>query len=261
NGTYRGQKTLEVELKDLQYCDSAVNGNLQLIDRRNHKNRFSYLQEILKKDSSDTVVFAATRARLEKIKACLHVEPPVYFLTTGSVSSFSDIPERCSKLFLFDLPLHEGLLEPVLRNNDPYQPITVHLLYGLEDQERNSLLIDLSFPSTQLLVVIYSLLVEAAGRGNATVFPGQVKEQLKIKPGKNFWHRCKGIFTEIGLLEGDQLAPDWVAQNDSWQNRLISSPVFCNSQELRKRCMKFQELLLYETPTEIARHLNNLPFL
>lgn len=228
NGSYRDQKTLEVEVKDLNYSDMVIAGLLEVIDHRNKKDRLLYLNNILGKKAGSAVIFAATAARVKKIKKNCPTGDKHAFITSGALNGNIELPEDLNQFILYDLPLHEGLLRLILEKMAAGKDLTIYLLFKNEDLERNRLLLDHSLPTKEQLE---DILLDS--------------KTLNLKPAPSFWERVDKISSEVNL-PGDGFA------------LLESSPTFIAARDLRDNCEQFQKLLLDSTLEEIAIYLHNL---
>ncbi|MCJ7806763.1 MAG: single-stranded-DNA-specific exonuclease RecJ [Clostridia bacterium] len=259
NGFFRNEKTLEVEIKDLSYSDCFSNSIMELIDRRGCQDRFSCLEGgILKQKEAQMAVFISTLSRLKKIEKSGFNGMHPCFITSGSFNNSPELPPELDTIVIYDLPLHEGILQPVFEKCFSNSPVTVYLLYSDDDLERNCLLLDHSLPTEQQLMEILTALVGIATENNDLSLPGPVAGILGFTPVPNFWERVTKIFTEIGLLENNQLSPDWKRIEESWLKCLDLSPTHLATRELRNNCEQFQKLLLEGSLEEIAARLNNL---
>ncbi len=255
NGFFRNRETLDLEVKDISYSDTASIGNLDLVDRRSSENRLALLKDILEKEETRSVLFAASQARAEKISKSYSIQNPPFIITSGAVNSGPESPEKFETLILFDLPLHESVLKAVLKKGLLNGRLKIYLLYNREDLKQNCLLTDLSLPSKELLEIINSALAGAVGSGSVPDFPGPAANSLGFKPAQSFWKRAESIFTEIGLLENGSLAKGYSELNVNWPECLDSSPTYLATRDLLESCEQFQRLLLEGTPKEIALYL------
>lgn len=258
NGFWRDHKTLEAEVKDLSYSDSFSCGDLELIDRRSCPDRLSVAGEIIDRNGPKTIVFASTTKRLEPLKkSCLITGPPC-FITSGSLNGAFILPEGCGPLVLYDLPLFEGILEPVFSKGPAQKPLTVYLLYNRSDLKRNRRLLDLSLPSKELLDRMVAVLPGVCTAPETFVFPGPLLDRIDFKPAPSFWARVEKIFAEAGLFEDGRPAPNWEEALKNWPAGLDSSPAYRAAAKLRAGCEQFQQLLLEAPPQEIAARLRLL---
>lgn len=257
SGSYRDQKTLDVEVKDLSYSDSFISGLLEVIDRRNSKDRLGYLINILELESVKAAVFAATASRAEKIEEkCLMQDSPL-FITSGSINGKLNLPSDLNTLVLYDLPLYGELLKPFFKKVLNHDAVKIHLLFSHEDLQRNSLLLDHSLPTESQLERIQTALIKAAEKGDDLGFPGQAAIILGFKPSPSFWDRAAQILTETGFLENNRLFKQWQSPEEGRPACLETSSAYLAAKELREKCEQFQRLLLEGTPEEIAVHLGS----
>ncbi len=258
-GYFRERETLEVEVKDISYGDKVVSSSLELIDRRHtHKNREHSLQNILGQDDLKAVVFISTLSRAKRLEENCPSSKRLHFISGGKANGNQKLPEAFNTVILFDLPLHEEPLKLLMVEGLKQGPLTVHLLYGREDLERNRLLTDLSLPSANQLNQIMTALTESRAGGRETRFPGSAADKFEITPAPGFWARAEKIFTEIGLLQDGFLSPAGLPAGERWPQLLNTSSTYLASAELRESCERFQQLLLEGPLEEIASYLHDL---
>lgn len=259
NGFFRDQKTLDVEVKDLSYSDTLSSGNLEIIDLRGSKRRLDLSKEILGQEEGNCIIFAATRSRANKIKEKSPVRQCPYTITSGAMNGGrADLPEEAETLLLFDLPLHESVVEPIFKGSYKDGKLKVYLLYNNEDQEQNCRLIDMSLPSAEMLETIVAALAETAADGMEITFPGKVGQVLKVKPANSFWDRVESILTEISLLESGRLSSEREKIRKNWPDCLELSSTYCSTRELIESCEYFQRLLLDGSLEEITAYFHHL---
>ncbi len=258
NGFYRDKKTLEAEVKDLCYCDNFRSGSFELIDQRNCKDRLARLKDICERTGGQTVVFAATRSRSEKIlKGCSIPNPPI-IMTNGLIDESIEIPQEHGPVVFFDLPLYAGVLQHIFQKGFKKDPATIYLLYNRDDLKLNRRLMELSLPSEHMLEKIVNILGGAEKAGDSPVFPGSAQTGIDFKPAPSFWERAGNIMTETGLLHAGRLTPEWKEIHKSLPSCLDFSPTFRATKELQQQCEQFQKLLLEAPLEEIASLLHKL---
>lgn len=256
-GSFRDKKTLDVEVKDLSYSDSFISGLLEVIDRRNSRDRLGHLLNILELKSVKAAVFAATASRVKKIEEkCLTHNTPL-FITSGSINGKLSLPPDLNTLVLYDLPLSGELLKPFFEKVLNHDAVRIYLLFSHEDLKRNALLLDHSLPTEGQLERIQAALIRAAEKGDDPGFPGQAAIILGFKPSPGFWDRAAQILTESGFLENSRVFPQWRAPEGGGFARLEKSSAYLAVKELREKCGQFQRLLLEGTPEQIAVHLGS----
>lgn len=261
DGFFHKEKTLEVEVKDINYSDCLIYGGLELIDRRNRKNRQGYLNELLfrlTRQNMKAVVFTASLSRSRRIEKICRAREQLCLVTSNLNNGKLELPEGPVAIIIYDLPLYQGLLKPLLEAYSKQEKLPVYLLYGEEDVKLNRRLAELSLPDVNRLETIMKVFTGAKQPGHAAGFPGPAADSLDIKPAPSFWERAEKIFNEIGLLENGRPAPNRETVTAGWPDCLASSPTFKAAEELRKNCEQFQNLLLEGTLEEIAAFLNNL---
>lgn len=258
SGSFRGRKTLDLEVIDLSYSDRAAIGDLELRDYRGSKNRAGILKEILEREKSEKVLFFAAQSRAEKIMNSISFEDPPFIITSGAMNSEPELPENPEILILYDLPLHDSILKTTLRQGLNRNKLKVYLLYNRADLRQNSLLTDISLPAKENLIKIKAVLEEAAKTGSSPDFAGQAEKTLDFKPAGSFWTRVESIFSEVGLLKNGRFSNEQVKLSSSWPECLDSSPTYLATEQLLESCEQFQHLLLKGTPAEIAAYLHNL---
>lgn len=255
---YRGKKTLEAEVKDLSYSDTATSGYLEIIDRRQCKDRLACVTDILNRNGKEAVVFAATISRSKVIeKNCSLKEPPV-LITSGSMNEYGEVPTNSGPVVLYDLPLHGGLLKKMLIQRAGWETLPVYLLYNTDDLQQNLFLMDISLPSEELLGKILDVIIKNPKGFTDEVFPGIAQQKVDFKPAPSFWKRAESIFSEIGLLENGYLTRQSGQINHNWPECLVSSATYQATKELRENCEQFQKLLLEAPPEEIASCFQSL---
>lgn len=257
-GTFRNQKTMDVQLEDLQYSDSLITNNIRLIDRRQKPERLNFLRESLIRADNSVLIFTSTAFRANKIRQNCPINDQSILISNGSYHAELEFPENISSLVLYDLPVSEDFLKLIFSMAVGKTMLTVYLLYNEEDRSRNARIIDLSLPSVKQLENIMSIYSEAVSANSELYFPGPAAEVLAVPPESKFWERTQNILKEIGLLEGNRLSPRWPAVKSSWPELLDTSPSYKAASELRARCEQFQDMLLNSTLEEIAAHLQSL---
>lgn len=258
NGFFREKETLEIELKDLSYSDSVTCENIEIIDRRGSNNRAALAKEILGREKGAGILFAATVSRANQVKAACPGGKTLHLVTSGGAQGEAELHAAAEALFLYDLPLHESMVEEIFRSRSGGKQLKVYLLYDHPDQERNSRLTELSLPSAEALETIIAGLLQTANTGAKIILPGQVGRHLGYKPVKRFWDRVGSILNEIGLLEEGGLLSDSAAIMKTWPACLESSPTYIECEELSESCEHFQRLLLDGTPEEICLYFKDL---
>ncbi|HED24223.1 MAG TPA: single-stranded-DNA-specific exonuclease RecJ, partial [Firmicutes bacterium] len=163
-GYFRQGKTLEVEVRDLRYCDSESFGAMEIVDLRNMKSRLHFLKDLIQKDEGETAVFVSTSARMKEAEKYCSAGQNLFFLTSGSNNGSSCIPATCKTVVLYDLPLYGDLLRPLFDGDQQDREMMVYLLYSEKDRYRNCALIDYSLPASRTLKKIISSL-SASGDG------------------------------------------------------------------------------------------------
>ncbi len=257
-GYFREQKTLEAEVKDLRYNDSYKSGCLEVIDQRGCKDRLTIAGEILDRQGNNSIVFASTAARSEKLKKAAFLQAPPHFITSGSFNGPANPPAAGGPILLYDLPLHEDILRHVFSRAARGKPVPVYLLYNREDLKRNRQLLDLSLPSAQDLEQIARAIIDNPGAVNSANFPAPYAGKLGFKPAPSYWERTARIMNEIGLIADDALTRQGPELMAVWPSCLNDSPTYCSAMELREQCETFQRKLLEAAPEEIASILGDL---
>ncbi len=258
NGFFREQKTLEVELKDINYSDTYTCGSFEVIDLRGSENRLGLLKEALAREQGAGIVFSATLSRANWIRENCPDGQPLHLLTSGAMNGGAALPADAAALMLYELPLHEKIIEPILKNRSDSGKLKVYLLYNDSDQEQNCKLTDLSLPSAEVLETIVASLLRDAPETAEITFPGSAGQSLTVKPAESFWERVEKILVEIKLLEKGRLSADRVAIMKSWPECLGQSPTYLAAMELLDSCEHFQRLLLDGSSEEIAAYLHDL---
>jgi len=251
-GFYRDQRTLETEVKDLSYSDNIIDGRLEIIDWRGCRNRFDRAKEIAANSKGNAVLFASTAARAAKLESSCPQGSRSMFVTSSVLSGNIEIPADKNPLILYDLPLFEGLLAYIIKGPMQAKALTIYLLYGKEDLQRNYRLLDLSLPSEQQLLKILEAYEKVEAEDQSPLFPEAVKDCLEIDAAPTFWKRAADIFSEAGLLEDGRLAPGRVELKKDWPACIEKSATYQATTKLRKDCEQFQKMLLEAPPGEIA---------
>ncbi len=258
NGFYRDNKTLDIEAKDLIYSDTVSCGCLEVIDFRGSKNRSFLLEKFLGQEEGASIIFAVTPGRAKKIKAGYAGKRPLHLVTTAAMHGNIELPGNTGALLLYDLPLHESIIQAVFKKLAADSGLKVYLLYSEEDQEQNCRLSNLSLPEDDVLeTIVAGLLQDTAGEEEVT-FPGSAGLSLDYRPSEKFWIRVKKIFSEIKLLENGCLSAEKVKIMNSWPECLDQSPTYSETRALLDSSESFQRLLLDGSLEEIAAHLEDL---
>ncbi len=258
NGFFRSQKTLDLEIKDISFTDSATCNGLEVVDMRGWPERTDQAIEIIEHEQKKSILFAATQSRAEKIVSRIRREQTPAVLTSGSMNGNIDIPGNPGTLLLYDLPLHQDILYRAFENGLNKKNAKVYLLYNDQDQEQNCRLTAMSLPSVDILEQIIALVLQDGYGKDQVLLPGSIENKLEFKPAKNFWHRVQKIYTEIGLLDQGRFSKNIEAIMNDWPVCLDSSPAYLETAEILKSCEQFQRLLLDAPPQEIAAYLYSL---
>jgi single-stranded-DNA-specific exonuclease RecJ len=258
NGFFRDEQTIDVEVKDLKYSDTLNCGHIDLHDRRGCRDRPGSLQKILDNNEDRAVIFVSTAARVKKIKEnCRGVER-CEFITGGSGSDNLKFAENAGLLILYDLPLHSGILAPIIKQSSAEHSLAVYLLYSSDDLMRNQVLIDHSLPAKEQLEAVVSALIEAGASGDEFRFPGSIQKNLGLKLSSGFWERVERILNEAGFLSEGRYMPGSEKQIESFSRQIDLSPSFAEVAKLRDSCKQFQKLLLAAPLDNIASLLHDL---
>ncbi|MGM0651281.1 MAG: single-stranded-DNA-specific exonuclease RecJ [Bacillota bacterium] len=258
NGSFRNQKTLDLEIKDIIYSDSVTCKGIEVIDMRGRPDRLEKAREIIKREGEKAVLFAATQSRAEKIISKVEREKVPCLLTSGSMNGSVDIPDNSGTLLLYDLPLHENILKKAFKSGLGKEAAKVYLLYHDQDQEQNCRLTEMALPSAENLEKIIALVLQLDYQKEQVVLPGLIEDKLDFKPAKSFWDRARKIYTEIGLLDQERFTKNIEEVMKNWPACLHLSPVYLEIVELLDNCEQFQRLLLDGPPQEIASYLSDL---
>ncbi len=259
NSFYRDQERLEVEVKDLSYSEILSGERVETVDLRGSKKRLEIAQEILRRENRDVIVFSATFSRAGKITENTLACKPPSMITSGVMNGGSaNLPGEAAALVLYDLPLHENIIEQIFKKGPQNDKLTVYLLYNQKDQAMNTRLIDMSLPSAEMLETIIAFLLTKASEGSLSALPEDAIGALSFKPVKTFWERVETILTEISLLKNGRLSADSTAIMKNWPECLEHSPTYSSTRELIESCERFQKLLLGGSLQEVTVFFDHL---
>ncbi len=259
NGFYRDQERLEVEVKDLSYSEILSGDRLEIFDLRGSRKRPDILKEILRREDTSVIVFAATLSRANKITEKNLAHKPASMITSGAMSGSSvNLPAEAATLVLYDLPLHENIIEQIFKKSFKNSKLKVYLLYNHADQALNTRLIDMSLPSAEMLETIIAFLLTKAQGGSLVTFPGDAGQALSLKPVKGYWERVESILIEISMLKDGHLSSDSAAIMKTWPECLEHSPTYCSTRDLIESCERFQVLLLGGSLEEVMACFDHL---
>ncbi|MDW7738692.1 MAG: single-stranded-DNA-specific exonuclease RecJ [Bacillota bacterium] len=259
DGFFRDQKTLEVEIRDLGYSDTLKMRNLEIIDRRHCRKRFDCLLEILKTESGRTVVYTTTGSKAEKIIDNIPSASTPCFVNGSILNGNTDLPEKIDTLIIYDLPVHDGLKATLLQEERISGYLKVYLLFNEEDLKQNKILTDLSLPSDKILKKIVDAMVETSENAGSISVNELQNMKIGMKPSVTFWERVEKIFIEIGVLKDGFVNPDPAGLLTGLSEKLKDSPTYLSTEELRKECRRFQDVLLNGSLKEAASVLS-LPY-
>jgi len=252
-GYFNNRETLETEVNDLKYSDIYCDGRLELIDRRNCRDRLARYKEVLQDYGREAVVFTSTSGRAKKLKKQVPEGELPLVVTSGALNGDIDIPEGKGPVILFDLPIYEGLLSHILKT--PMQEVSqkIYLLFNNADLQRNRYLLEISLPSAEQLGMILNQVAPGDCERESLVFSEPVKKKLNPDAGPAFWERVENIFSEAGLLaNGKIIAAEKTAANVDWPACLEVSPTYRAISEKRKECEQFQKTLLEAAPDKLV---------
>lgn len=252
-GFFHGEPVLDIEMKDLRYCDSGRSGQIEVIDRRGKGDRVRRIKELLRRCSAGTAIFVATQKRRSDLEANLPAGVKPFFITSGK--DYGGLPAGAilKDLILYDLPLNDELLKPFFRYCSKEGNVLIYLIYEHKDREINQALLERSLPDPDGLKLIYRALVETAAAGEPVAFPGPVVERFPIKPADSFLKRCQTILTDTGLFVNG--VPSCLELSEvPWAELLERSDGYREIRELRDKCAAYQEFLLEADAEKLAAY-------
>lgn len=260
SGSFRNKKTLDLEVKDLNYSDSLTCGSLELVDRRGDKNRKACLKELLNRKTGHAVAFVSTAERVKAIRSVCPPDIRCSFITSGAMRSGLELSESADLLIIYDLPLNSGLLNPVFNKKNRETLLPVYLLYNDDDYKHNCHLLARALPLAEELAIIFTVHAAAAEdeEEKRLAFPdAAVLDKLNWHKGSTFWERVEKIFAETGLLREGYFYQDHDEPEKDWSLLLQSAPTYLSGRETWEDCERFQQKLIKGSLEEIASHLNH----
>lgn len=257
-GFFRQKKTIDVEARDLRYCDSEDFEAMEIVDLRGLKSRINFLKDLVHNKESNTAIFVSTSARMKEIQNYCSCGKKLCFLTSGSNNEHRIIPANFKSVIFYDLPLSGNLLRPLFIDDRSGERTKVYLLYNEKDRRRNRALIEYSLPTFEILKkIVFSF--SASGSSNLSEqLADLVKNTLGFKPAGSYLCRMEEILGEIGLLQEHCSAEDRSEILKSWPDCLKNSPAWQEVVELCESCEQFQCLYLEGSLKEIAASLKTL---
>lgn len=252
NGSFRGEKTLDNIIKDIRFSDCHLSDNLEIIDWRNRDKKNIPFREILIEQEGPAVILTATSKVGKNLIALNGGGQSPVIITNGAAGSLPVKPSRYKNLILYNLPLHEGVLENITGNIKEIGLEKIYLAYGKADLNINQKLLDHALPSADMLKIICDKLIDAAVKGQDEDFPGPAADSLPFKPASSFWKRSLEILSEAGFLDNGKISPHHVEIIKNWPQPLEQSRAYRESIELRKGCSSFQEFFLTSNPQLLA---------
>ncbi|MDY6825727.1 MAG: single-stranded-DNA-specific exonuclease RecJ [Bacillota bacterium] len=257
-GFFRQEKTIDMEARDLRYCDSEDFETMEIVDLRGIKNRMHFLKELVQNKEGETAIFVSTKARMKEIEKFCSCCKKLYYFTSGSNNKSGSIFSNFNSVVLYDLPLFGDPLHPLFGGDQSGKRTAVYLLFNEKDRQRNSALIDYSLPAPEILKKI-AFSVSASGDSDLPKkMADLIKKNLGFKPATGYLSRVEAILGEIGLLQEHFSEETREEILNSWPDCLKKSPAWQEVAGIRENCEQFQCLYLEGSRKEIAASLKTL---
>ncbi len=251
-GCYKGEETLDVELRDLKYSDVQPFKRFSIIDRRGVEGRLDNLLSILRQKEIKAVIFISTQARLEKIKSSCSGENDHCYITGGSINKGLVLPDYFNTVILYDLPFHGKTLEQIFKHQCAQENLSLYLLFDRADLKRNRLILERSLPTTGQIEKIVAALLATHGKQGEVSFPTVLEKTLGFKAGSGFQSRVEKILVESGILDRNYYIKDSPLKKRTLLERFEGSSTYLAVKKLRYECENFQKDLLEKDPDFIA---------
>ncbi len=258
SGFFRENKTLNVETKDIQFSDGDEYGGLSVVDKRGTTDRIGCLRELVNKPGNSTAVFLSTLSSRRRIEEKCRPGKECHLITSGSLNGKQKIPEAVSRVILYELPLTEELIKPLIKAAGNAGKATIYLLFNKRDILVNRNILDYTLPTSDILRKVVELFLEA----EKMTFSGEdylkMEEAIGFKPALTFWRRVEAVITETGILASIKKDVDSDQLFQNWSSILAKSATFSDMEKRRSACNEFQKMLLESSPAELSKYFRSL---
>ncbi|MGI6096978.1 MAG: single-stranded-DNA-specific exonuclease RecJ [Dethiobacteria bacterium] len=263
--SWQNSSFLDLELKDLEFCDLLSSDDLSIIDQRGKNVRFDYLQALIKKTNNPVLektnnpvlVFINTLQQIDILKNRLNKDERLVFAHQGKLDAEAHRLAPFKELVLYDLPLQEESLKEFLASSLLADEVRIHLLFGEEEFKTNEKLLQAALPQERSLRFAYEQIYNLWRQGFKVknIFP-RIQKQSPFPVTAYLWQKMISIFTEIKLL-GEvkgELIPAREEVNIS-SKELAASRSYIKASETLEKCREYQHFLLTADHEEVLKHI------
>jgi len=257
-GFFRNKKTLEVETKDIRFCDEDEYGRFSVVDKRGVANRIGILQKLINDHGQGTAIFYSTLSSRNSVeKKCRSVEN-CHGITSGSLNGTLKMPDDIEKVILYELPLTGELLIPIMKAVRKAGRATVYLLFNEQDKVINRSILDHALPGSDSLRKVVQFLLDEKKTTISEKDRVKVEEIIGFKPAGTFWQRVEAVITEAGIITKIKAETSPGQLYQSWSSILAESSTFLDMEKRRAACEEFQMMLLESSSAELSKYFKSL---